>query len=156
MKIKEKGKLVGRFHVGLFGPDGKLKEERFGNNVITELGDASVADRMSDAGVAAMSHMGIGIDDDPAPAAADTTLNSEVADRHALTSTTQGAAGDDNDVIYIASWAAGHGTSNGIVEAGIFNNAANGTMLCRGIFTAVNKGANDTLQITWTVTFGAS
>ena len=41
-----------------------------------------------------------------------------------------------------------------IAEAGIFNAGAAGTMLARATFTAINKGASDTLAITWTVTVG--
>jgi len=156
MSLSEKSKLATSVvHVELIGPDGQLKEERWVHNTITNAGDAHVADQMSDGGENAMSHMAIGDDDDPAPAAGDTTLNNEI-DRNALTSKTQGAGGDDNDVIYVGDWAAGDGTNANIVEAGIFNAAAAGTMLCRAKFTAVNKGAADTLKITWTVTFGAS
>lgn len=43
------------------------------------------------------------------------------------------------------------GTS-AITKAGIFNTASSGTLLCRTVFAAINKGANDTLAITWTVT----
>ena len=48
-------------------------------------------------------------------------------------------------------------TSNttAITEAGIFNSstaALGGTMLCHTTFNAVNKGNDDTLQITWTIT----
>lgn len=145
---------TGKLHIELRGPDGKLKEERFVHNIITNAGDAHVADQMSDGGENPMSHMAIGTDDDPAPAVGDTTLNSQL-DRNALTSVVQGTAGDDNDVIYVGDWAAGDGTGT-IVEAGIFNNSSGGTMLCRAIFTAIPKGGSDTLKITWTVTFGAS
>ena len=154
--MNDKIKLgTGKLHVELFGPDGKVKEERFVTNTITNAGDAWVANQLSGAVADLMSHMAIGDDDDPAPAATQTALNNEV-DRNALTSTTQGAGGDDNDVIYVGDWAAGDGTNASLCEAGIFNDGAAGTMLCRAIFTAVNKGANDTLKITWTVTFGAS
>ena len=78
-------------------------------------------------------------------------------DRNALDSTTQGSGANDNDVIYVASWAAGDGTG-AITEAGIFNSASPGTgqMLCYADFSVINKGAGDTLQITWTFTCGAS
>ena len=35
---------------------------------------------------------------------------------------------------------------------GIFNDDETGTMLCRTVFAVVNKAANDTLSVTWTVT----
>jgi len=81
-----------------------------------------------------------------AAAAANTTLGSE-ADRNALTSTTV----TDNAVAYVASFAAGEGTG-AITEAGIFNASSGGTLLCRTVFSVVNKGASDSMTITWTVT----
>lgn len=141
-------------HVETYGPDGQLKEERFVHNIITNAGDAWVANQLSGAASDLMSHMAIGDDDDPAPAATQTTLNNEI-DRNALTSATQGIGANDNDMIYVGDWAAGDGTGT-IVEAGIFNDPAAGTMLCRAIFTAIPKGVADTLKITWTVTFGSS
>jgi len=40
-----------------------------------------------------------------------------------------------------------------LTEAGIFNNATSGqgTMLCRTKFDVINKGADDTLEITWKI-----
>jgi hypothetical protein len=47
----------------------------------------------------------------------------------------------------------GAGVASGaITEAGIFNAATVGTMLSRVVFNVINKGAADTLTITWTVT----
>ena len=68
-------------------------------------------------------------------------------DRNALNSTTVTGA----DVAYVASWAAGDGTG-AITEAGIFDAASAGDMLARTVFSVVNKGADDSMTITWTVT----
>lgn len=38
-----------------------------------------------------------------------------------------------------------------LTEAGIFNAASAGTMLCRTVFPVINKGVNDTMTVTWTV-----
>ena len=46
---------------------------------------------------------------------------------------------------------AGEGTG-ALTEAGIFNASSSGTMLCRTEFSVVNKGASDSMTITWTVT----
>ena len=43
-----------------------------------------------------------------------------------------------------------------LTEAGIFNAASGGTMLCRTVFAVVNKQADDTMTVTWTVTIAAS
>ena len=133
---------------------GALKELREFDNVFTDAGDAHVADQMaSTPGEDVMSDMAVGTVTTTLTAG-DTQLGGEL-DRTTLTSFTQGAGGDDNKVVYIGDWAAGDGTG-AITEAGIFNahTAVSGTMLCAQTFSVINKGASDTLQITWTVTFG--
>lgn len=149
MKAKDFYQITGRAEIELFGPDGHLKEHRLISNTVTALGDAHVADRMSDVGETAMGWMAVGTGTPTA-----TALQTEL-DRNALTSKTQGAGGDDNDVIYVGDWAAGDGTG-ALTEAGIFNAAAVGTMFVSASFAAINKGALDTLKITWTVTFGST
>lgn len=114
-------------------------------NLVVDTGKDYVASRMKDATATAMSHMAIGTSS-TAAAAADTALGSE-ADRQALTSTTV----TDNEVAYVATFGAGDGTG-AITEAGIFNAASAGTLLCRTVFSVVNKGASDSMTITWTVT----
>lgn len=140
-------KIKGKVDIVLRGPDGKVKEERHVSNLIVTVGKNHVADQMSDQGEGQMSHMAIGTGN-TAPAAGDTTLDTEL-DRNALTSVTQAT----NDVVYIGDWAAGDGTG-ALEEAGIFNAGAAGVMLSRVVFGVVNKGAADTLKITWTITFG--
>jgi len=150
--FREKVPVKGRMEAVLRGPDGKVKERRVVENLITNVGDAHVADQMSDQGEAAMSHMAVGTGN--GQGAGDNALATEL-DRNALTSKTQQAAGDDNDVEYIGDWAAGDGTG-AITEAGIFNDVAAGNMLCYADFAVINKAAGDALKITWTVTYGAS
>jgi len=140
--------------VELRGPDGKIKDSEIVQNIVTQVGDAHIADQLASAhDEDEMSHMAIGTGT-TAAADTDTTLETEL-DRNALTSRTQGAGADDNDVIYIGDWAAGDGTG-AITEAGVLNAAAAGTLLCRSVFAVKNKGALDTLKITWTFTCGAS
>ena len=100
---------------------------------------------MKDASATAMSHMAIGTGS-TAAAAGDAALGNE-AGRVALTSTTV----TSDAVAYVATFAAGTGTG-AITEAGIFNASSSGTLLCRTVFSVINKGAADTLGITWTVT----
>jgi hypothetical protein len=79
---------------------------------------------------------------------AQTTLVAAVAgSRTALTSTTV----TTSSIAYACTFGAGVGTG-ALVEAGIFNAASAGTMLCRTVFSAINKAAADSLLITWTVT----
>jgi len=151
-KLIEKLSRMGVLKAELFGPDGLLKERRHVKNVITEVGDAYVADALSSSpGEAAMSHMAIGTSS-TAASTSDTALVSQL-DRNALTSRTQGTGAADNDVIYVGDWAAGDGTG-AITEAGILNSSSGGTLLARQVFSVINKGASDTLKITWTVSIG--
>lgn len=132
--------------VQLFDKNGALKEERSVKNLVTTVGKQHIADQLSSSpGGAAMSHMAIGTGTNAA-AAGDTTLQTEL-DRNALTSRTDSGA----VVTYVGDWAAGDGTG-AITEAGILNAASSGTLLARSVFSAINKGASDTLQITWTLT----
>ena len=52
---------------------------------------------------------------------------------------------------YTATFAAGTGTG-AVTEAGILNASSSGDLLCRTVFSVVNKGASDSMTITWTVT----
>lgn len=141
--------MTGKLHIQLFADDGSLLDERLIDNLVVTAGKNHIADRLSTTPTgAAMSHMAVGTGT-TAPAAGDTALGTEI-DRNALTSATDSA----NVVTYVGNWAAGDATNAAITEAGIFNAASAGTMLARATFTAINKGASDTLQITWTVTIG--
>ena len=114
-------------------------------NVVVTDGKGYVASRMKDATATAMSHMAIGTGT-TAAAAGDSALETE-AGRVALTSTTV----TSNAVAYVATFGAGTGTG-AITEAGILNASSSGDLLCRTVFSVINKGAADTLGITWTVT----
>ena len=56
-----------------------------------------------------------------------------------------------SDLVYIATFPPGTGTG-ALVEAGLFNAAAAGTLLCRTIYSVINKAAGDSLTVTWTIT----
>ena len=152
MDFKSRLGIKGKAHLQLFGADGLLKDERLIYNTITELMDAQVADQMSDQGQAAIGYMAVGTGSGQTSASTGLAAN---LDRNALTSTTQGAAGDDNDVIYVGTWAAADGTG-AITEAGILELDNDTSLMTYADFAVVNKLAADTLVITWTVTFGAS
>lgn len=114
-------------------------------NLVVTAGKNFVASRIKDATTAAMTHMAIGTGS-VAAAANDTALGSEAA-RNTLTSTTVSS----NVVTYVATFGAGSGTG-AITEAGLFNASSAGTMFCRTTFAVVNKGASDSMTITWSVT----
>jgi|TARA_B110000503_G_C6983000_1_gene344048 hypothetical protein len=114
------------------------------NLVVTD-GKEYVASRMKDTTKAAMSHMAIGTVS-TAAAASDSALGGQV-NREALTSAT--VAG--TTITYIATFGAGSGTG-AITEAGLFNASSAGDMLCRTVFAVINKGQNDAMTISWSVT----
>jgi len=154
MKVREVAlKIAGHVLLELFGPDGELKQSERADNLVVNDGLYHIADQLSDQGESAMSHMAVGTDDTAADAG-DTTLGTESA-RVALDSTTQGAGGSANEVTYVATFGAGTGTG-ALVEAGIFNADSNGDLLCHTIFSVINKGAGDSLTVTWVLTISAS
>ena len=142
--ISDNIKVTGDVSIKVFGRDGALKDSREIKNLVVTTGKGFIASRMVSS-TTQMSHMAIG-SNNTAAAAADTALGTELG-RVSLASS--GAAA--NVVTYVASFPAGTGTG-AVVEAGLFNAASAGTMLCRTVFSVVNKGADDAMSITWTVT----
>jgi pyrrolidone-carboxylate peptidase len=143
--LSDKVKMTGKLSIELRGPDGELKHSQEIDNLVVTVGKNFIASRMKDTTDAAMSHMAIGTGTVAADVG-DTTLGAE-AGRVALTSTTV----TTNNVEYVATFPAGTGTG-AITEAGLFNAASAGTLLCRTVFSVINKAAADSLGITWTVT----
>lgn len=168
-------KLRGSVDIKVWGPDGNLKEDRFIPNLVVQAGKNYIATRMigtsnatavatTNSTTSCMTHMALGTSTATA-LVTDSTLSSEVTvagdiaaySRAAIASTTQSTG----VVTYVAVFGTNNpqrtNTSNttAITEAGIFNSstaALGGTMLCRTTFAAVNKGNDDTLQITWSIT----
>ena len=114
-------------------------------NLVVTSGKEYVVSRMKDTTKGAMSHMAVGASA-TAAAAGDTTLGSEAA-RVALTASTI----SNNTITYVATFAAGTGTG-ALTEAGILNASSNGDLLCRTVFSVVNKASNDAMTITWVIT----
>lgn len=150
--MKEGISVRGDIHFVIRDKYGRVKTDDWERNLIVSVGRAHIADQMSGKLQAVMSHMAIGTGS-TAPAAGDTALQTEL-DRNALTSKTQGTGSETNKVTYIADWASGDGTG-AITEAGLFNSASAGTMLCRSTFSVKNKGPSDSLTMTWVITFTA-
>ena len=147
--INEGLKLKGDVAVVLRDKNGNVKEERKINNLIVDTGSNFISDRMKD-DETAMTHMALG-SGTTAPAAGNTALESQLGSREALDSSTV----TNNQIVFISSFEAGDSTG-AVSEAGIFNAASGGTMLCRVTFSVVNKAADDVLSINWTITLTAS
>ena len=143
--IKANG-LVSFLLVDQFG-NIRQKEE---HNLVVTTGLSYLISRAKDATATAMSHIAVGTGT-TAAATTQSVLVGEVA-RVVLTSTTQVTTTVTGDAIqYVATFAAGSGTA-ALTEAGIFNAASAGIMLARTVFAVINKGALDTLTITWKIT----
>jgi hypothetical protein len=138
-------KMKGELRITVTNPEGNVTHETVIPNLVVTAGKSFIASRMEGTSSAVMSHMAIGTGT-TAAAVGDTALETQ-AGRVSLTSTTV----TTNSVAYVATFPAGTGTG-AITEAGIFNASSGGTMLCRTVFSVINKGAADTLGITWTVT----
>jgi len=145
--ISDNLRLKGRLDIVVTAPDGAIKDTKTVDNLVVTTGKNFVASRMAGTSSSVMSHMSIGTGS-TAAAAADTTLGSESA-RVALTSTTV----NNNDVVYVATFPATVPSSAAaITEAAILNAGNGGSMLCRTVFSQINKQTADSLSITWTVT----
>lgn len=142
-------KLSGKYFVYLYGPDGQLKDQREGHNVITTVGKEFMASFLYSAAVGASTftakYIAIGTDS-TAEAVGNTALGTESA-------RTTGTAAYVSGAVYqiSATFATGVGTG-GIVEYGLFSSSSAGTMISRDTETVVNKGANDTLTVTYQMT----
>lgn len=150
MAILNGTEYKGRLHIELKDESGKVKETRDIDNLVVTTGLGWIAGRLYDTGSPAqVSHIAVGTGT-TAAAAGDTALGTE-SHREALDSTTVST----NTVTWVASLEAGEGTA-ALTEAGLFNAASGGTMIARTVFDVINKGASDSLSISWVLTASAS
>tara|TARA_R110001599_G_scaffold291165_2_gene494525 strand:- start:997 stop:1446 length:450 start_codon:yes stop_codon:yes gene_type:complete len=148
--INEDLKLRGDVAIVLKDKDGNVKDSREIQNLVVSAGLEFICSRMAGTSAGVMSHMALG-SDTTAAAAGQTDLLSILGSREALDSSTA----SNNTITYVSSFEAGEGTG-AVTEAGVFNAASSGTMLCRTVFAVVNKAADDTMSVTWTITLTAS
>lgn len=142
----------GRLSIVITDQYGQTKEKREVDNLVVNAGLAYIISRMVGVAKAVMSHMAVGSGTSTA-AAGNTDLGNLLGSRKALTSTTISGANNES-VIYVGTFNPGEGTG-AVTEAGVFNAASSGDMLCRTVFAVVNKAATDTMVITWTITLSA-
>ena len=117
-------------------------------NLIVQTGKNFLASAVISSSTSPFNAMAIGTGT-TAASTADTALQTETA-RAAF-----GTSSVTTNVVSLSNtYAAGTGTG-AVTEAGLFNNSTSGgTMLSRVVFSAINKGASDTLTINWTITVG--
>lgn len=142
-------RLMGQYVVQLFGPDGNLKKEIIGPNVVCTNGKEFLASFLYSAALAAATntckYIAIG-SDSTSETAANTALGTELS-RHTGT-----VSYVSNQMFSVkATFATGSGTGN-IYEYGLFSSNTGGTLLSRTTKALVTKGANDTLTVTYRLT----
>lgn len=150
--INENLKLSGQLDIVVKDKNGAVKEERTEKNLVVNAGLAFIASRMTGTAKSVMSHMALGTGT-TAASGAQTDLVTIAGSREALDSTT--ITGSNNEKVqYVASFEDGD-AEGALTEAGIFNAATSGDMLCRTVFAVVNKAPGDTMEVTWTITLSA-
>lgn len=143
---KDDSRAEDNVEICVFGPDGKLKQRRELHNLIPTVGKEGIVDNLlASPSLGKPTHMAIGTGTEAA-AAGDTTLKTEL-DRNALAEKTRSG----KVVTMKAEWVAGDGTG-AITEAGLFSASSSGTLFTRAVFSVINKGAEDSLTITWKIT----
>jgi hypothetical protein len=141
--------LKGRYIARLYGPDGDLKDERIGKNVVCTNGKEFLASFLYSAALAAATntckYIAIG-SDSTAEAAANTALGTELS-RHT------GTVSYVSNQIYqvTATFATGSGTGS-IYEYGLLSSSTGGTLISRDTESVITKGANDTLTVIYQLT----
>jgi len=150
--INETMKLTGEVSIVLKGKNGQIKDTREIKNLVVNTGLAYFISRSVGVAKDVMSHMALG-SSTTAAAAGQTDLVTILGAREALDSST--ISGSNNEkVVYVCGFDAGDATG-AVTEAGVFNALTAGDMLCRTVFAVVNKGADDTMTVTWTITLAA-
>lgn len=140
--------LRGEMRLVLRDEKGRFKARRVVKNLIVTVGKNDIMDQLlASPTLGKPTHMAVGTGA-VAAAAGDTTLGAESA-RVALTSKTRAT----NVLTMVGDYAAGVATA-ALTEAGVLTAASAGDLYSRAVFAAINKGANDTLKITWTYTGG--
>lgn len=151
--INEKLKLSGALSIVLTDKNGNVKDTREVKNLVVNSGLAFIISRMVGVSKNVMSHMALGAGT-TAAVAGQGDLISMLGARETLDSTTISGTNSEK-VVYVATFEPGDATG-AVTEAGIFNAATGGDMLCRTVFPVVNKAADDQMAVTWTITLAAA
>jgi hypothetical protein len=159
--------IWGTMRAVLLGPDGRVKAVRVARNLINDKGDEFYAKKVAGVAVNAVVGMKIGTQASPASPSkngANSTLQTyttgitanRAIDGGFPTAATKGA-GSGWRVTWQATWAAGQATNSNLSEIIITNQTtlddvapAQADTLSRALLSPViNKGASDTLIVTW-------
>lgn len=158
--MKDRMGLSGKLKWAVIDRNGEVIEKGENHNIVTNEGDALIADLLSDTPARTK------IDNTNGRISVGTGFTSATKSSDALTTPTgspeamdagypqtKGAFGaaDDNVVVYRATFEAGDLNASGIDEALLGNGTD--TLAYAEINPSVNVSVNDTLQIQWEITF---
>lgn len=147
MQSNDTLKMKGTLTAILRKADGSV-ETRFKDNIIVNVGFDFIADCIGKASgrPGVMSHIAVGTGA-VAAAAGNTALGTELSRGAATYAHTAGTKVFSFNTVFAAGVATG-----AITESGVLNAASVGTLLDRVVFAVINKGAADTLEVTFTFT----
>lgn len=163
-KVEEKNQVRANVHAVLRGPDGKIKYEEWGENLVTDYGDEFLATRAYDDAVNIVTGMRLGTGataaaKNGAGAAIVTYIStSQEALDAAATDATKGA-GLGWRTTYVCTWVAGDITNSAIAEVVLTNETpltdvagVAGNTVARFVFgSTIDKQAGDSLEVTWQI-----
>lgn len=167
--LADHGGLLGYGTIVLTDGDGQVISAQPFTNLITDVGDAYYAAKaitgtfsngVTNSAPTIMAHMKLGTSTTAASKASTgaaivtTIASSSTAFDATYPSSSNLGAGLGVNAVYKTTWAAGASTNSAITEAVISSDTSTGAgsaanTISRVVFTAVNKGASDTLAITW-------
>lgn len=142
--LQDRFKVTGNLTITLYDKDNNVKDYREIKNLIVTSGKVLMAQLLAGEVVDIPSHMALGTDNTAAEIS-QTTLLAEVGRASFAASATQSST-----ITFSSTFRAGVATG-ALTEAGIFNAAVGGTMLCRTVFSTITKNASDTLTVNWNV-----
>lgn len=129
----------------LRGPNGEVKQREEVHNLVCTAGKNKLLAVSGGEALTAFTYVAIGTSG-TAASTADTALGAEIA-RSPIQTPTNPTAGQ-----YQVQYTFPAGTGTGAIqEAGLFDAASAGNLFAHQVFAVINKGASDTLQITWTI-----
>lgn len=144
------------------GPDGEVKQRATFENLVTDRGDEFYAKMGAEATEDSVTGMRLGTGSTAAAksgagAAIGTYVSGSNKALDSSPATSDLGGGSGYRVTYVTTWGTGEATATGIEEVVITNETpltdvagAAGNTISRGVLgSAVNKGADDTLEVTW-------
>lgn len=141
--------VVANVRLELYGPDGELKQCEEVHNLVPTVGKEKFAERAIAASPSTEGPKYISVGTSGTAAAnGDTALGAQDGSRKEVTTrSVTGAVGTVS-----VEFGKGEHTAE-LKEAGAHSASSSGTLFARVVFSPINKGANDTLVVTWEFTF---